>query len=894
MKIGNWKKAVCTVLLGAFVLQSVGCGGSGTENTTSKKEYVYVPEYQKLKIGDGIDQVFVKGDTLYGKTGTYDEEAQSYKEYLAMLKIGEDTPEMIPLEFGENSSIQRIGMDAEGNFYAILNTYVYEDGAGTAESEDADGEEAAEEGAGEAADGSEMAEGDGEAAEGEGAGEDGTEAAGGEDAAGESAGEDVMEGEDGESAEGDGEGGEAVSEGSETEAVGAEAVGTAGGSRPGREDLSYEVVEEGGGAGRAYAVASSTGGSAAYGVDEEWSGPASQIVELCRLGKDGSIISRTDISGEVGNDGNTYIQGMEIDKEGNVYLCFDQNITVLDKDGKQICKLEVENWINSIFSTKDGTVFVVYYGDNGMEAHPVDIKAKKMGDAEKNLMVGRNGGYTFAPGLDTDIVFSADSDLYTYSIGDEAPKKILNWIECDIDRDDVRSFALLEDGRILVLLSGWDEDSGMSTTELVYLTKKKGSEVPEQKIITYGTLYLDYFVRKQIIEFNRTNQEYRIEVKEYVTDDSMEGYGSGQEQMNSDIVSGKGPDIIELSGRNLKMYAAKGILEDLYPYIDEDEEMSREDFLPNVMKAFEVDGKLYTMPSRFYVNTVLAKVSKVGDRRSITLDEVMEIAKELPEDAQLYEYATKSSILMTNIMMNMDEYVNWSTGECRFGSDDFIKALEFANQFDTEYKYDAEGLSRPKKIQQDLLLMSETSISSMQEYILHEAMFGEPMAFIGYPTTKDNGSFISHDGSIMAINAKSNYKDGAWKFIRQQLTKDAQENNSSRGGFGFPVMKSALDKQFEEDMKEEYYEDADGNKVRSEKTTWGYDNFSVRIFAAKDYEVEAVRSLIESTDTMYQYDEKMMEIITEEANAFFEGQKSAKEVADIIQNRIQVYVNENR
>ena len=70
---------------------------------------------------------------------------------------------------------------------------------------------------------------------------------------------------------------------------------------------------------------------------------------------------------------------------------------------------------------------------------------------------------------------------YTYSIGDEAPKKILNWIECDIDRDDVRSFTLLEDGRILVFMSGWDEESGMSTTELVYLTKKKGSEDPGWK-----------------------------------------------------------------------------------------------------------------------------------------------------------------------------------------------------------------------------------------------------------------------------------------------------------------------------------------------------------------------------------------------------------------------------
>lgn len=870
MKKGNWRKAICAVLLGIFALQSVGCGGSGAENTTSKKEFVYVPEYQKLKIGDGIDQVFVRGDMLYGKTGSYDEETQSYQEYLAMFKIGEDTPEKIPLDFGENSNIQRIGMDAEGNLYAILNTYVYEDTAdGEDGTGDADVEEVsddnADESVGDTGDNGAVAEGDEEAA-----------------ASGETDEEELETDEEDASIPED-----AIDSGEE-------AVEDAGSSKTGKEELSYEVVEDGG-SGRGYAVSSySTGGSVTFGVDEEWSEPTSQIMELCKLGKDGSIISRVDIDGELDTNGNSYIQGMEIDKEGNIYLCFDQNITVLDKDGKQICKLEVDNWIDNIFSTKSGTVFAVYYGENGMEAHPVDINAKKMGDAEKNIMSGRGGSYVFAPGLDTDIIFSADSNLYTYSIGDEAPNKILNWIECDIDRDDVRSFALLEDGRILVLLSGWDEETGMSTTELVYLTKKKGSEVPEQKIITYGTLYLDYYVRKQIIEFNRTNQEYRIEVKEYVTDNSMEGYGSGQEQMNSDIVSGKGPDIIELSGRNLKMYAAKGILEDLYPYMDADEEINREDYLPNVLKAFEVDGKLYTMPSRFYINTVLAKVSKVGDKRSITLDEVMEIAKGLPEDAQLYEYATKSSILMTNIMMNMDEYVNWSTGECKFNSDEFIKSLEFANQFDKDYQYEEEGLSRPEKIKQDLLLMSETSIGSMQEYILYEAMFGEPMAFIGYPTTKDNGSFLSHDGSIMAINAKSPYKDGAWQFIRQQLTKEAQEGNSSRGGFGFPVMKSALEKQLEEDMTEEYYEDMDGNKVRSEKTTWGYDNFSVKIYAAKDYEVEAVRSLIESVDTMYQYDEKMMGIITEEANAFFEGQKSAKEVADIIQNRIQVYVNENR
>lgn len=862
----NWKKAIAAVLLAAMGIQAMGCGGSKTENTTVTKEFVYVPEYQSLDAPDGADQVFINGDTIYYRSGSYNEEAQKYEEYLSMQKIGGDSTQKVPLDFGENSNIQQINMDKDGSFLAILSTYVYDE-SGNGEDDTEEIGETTE--AGEAED--EMPE-DADATEADETAEVGEEEAETEEMPAEEETETGEAGEDGEKA--------------------GETGTTEGGGHSG-EELSYEIINDGAGSSRVYSFSSSSEGVGMALGDDEWSAPTTQIMELCRFSQDGSVLSRADISEAFGNM-ETYVQDLETDKDGNIYLSLDQSVVILDKDGKKRCEIKTDNWINEMFSTKDGAVYAVYYGNDGMEIHLVDANAKAMGEKVEELMVGRNGGYTFAPGMDSDLVFSVDNDLYTYSFGDTAPVKILNWVDCDIDRDDVRSFAVLEDGRVLAVLSSWDSESGVSSAELVFLTKKKGSEVPEQKILTYGTLYLDYFVRKEIIEFNRTNQEYRIEIKEYITDDSAEGYGAGIEQMNADVISGKGPDIIELSNANMRMYAAKGILEDLYPYMDADDEINKEDYLENVRKAYEIDGKLYTMPSRFYVNTVLAKVSNVGERNSITLDEVMEIVDGLPEGTKLYDYATKSSILMMNVMMNLEQYVNWDTGECKFNDGEFVKALEFANRFDMDYKDDTSGLSTPEKVQQNRVLMTQTSISSMQEYIMYEAMFGEPIAFCGYPTNLDNGSFISNAGDTMAINAKSPYKEGAWQFIRQGLTKEAQEGSAQGGDFGFPVMKSALEKQFEEDMTEEYYEDVDGTKKRSEKTSWGYDNFSVRIYAAKDYEVETIRKLIESTDRMYQYDEKMMEIITEETSAYFEGQKTAEETADIIQNRIQVYVNENR
>ena len=55
-----------------------------------------------------------------------------------------------------------------------------------------------------------------------------------------------------------------------------------------------------------------------------------------------------------------------------------------------------------------------------------------------------------------------------------------------------------------------------------------------------------------------------------------------------------------------------------------------------------------------------------------------------------------------------------------------------------------------------------------------------------------------------------------------------------------------------------------------------------------------LREVIASVDHLYVYNDDVMTIISDETGAYFSGQKSAKEVADIVQNRVSNYVNENR
>ena len=48
------------------------------------------------------------------------------------------------------------------------------------------------------------------------------------------------------------------------------------------------------------------------------------------------------------------------------------------------------------------------------------------------------------------------------------------------------------------------------------------------------------------------------------------------------------------------------------------------------------------------------------------------------------------------------------------------------------------------------------------------------------------------------------------------------------------------------------------------------------------------------TDRAYYYNEDVLNIVNEEMGAFYTGQKSARDVANVIQSRAQIFVDENR
>ena len=141
-------------------------------------------------------------------------------------------------------------------------------------------------------------------------------------------------------------------------------------------------------------------------------------------------------------------------------------------------------------------------------------------------------------------------------------------------------------------------------------------------------------------------------------------------------------------------------------------------------------------------------------------------------------------------------------------------------------------------------------------------------------------------------------KDAAWEFLRTVVGEDFQSNMG-----GLPVNIAAFNKKLEEAMTPEYQKDADGNYLldengeRIEVSRGGIgfaDGTTYDIYAMTQEQADKLMELINTTERAAEYNSSIFDIVQEQAQAFFAGQKSAEEVARLVQSKANIYVNEQR
>ena len=622
------------------------------------------------------------------------------------------------------------------------------------------------------------------------------------------------------------------------------------------------------------------------------------------LNADGSEVSTNKIAVEPGGYLNTYASAA--DASGNLVCSQDDKVAVIGTDGSISATISGGDiYIDRVVTLKDGTLAATTYGEQGMELLPIDIAGGKLGTA---VALPNDAYNLYAGGGDYDLYYNSGINLYGYDAATGESTKLLNWMDCDINGDNMSGMSFGSDGRILVVINHWSynrysENDNGNTGEVAIVSKTPYDSAPQKTILTLAAQYISGSnLSEAIINFNRSNDKYRISVKDYSEYNTEDDYTAGLTKLNTEILAGNLPDMLILNGQMpYEQYAAKGILEDLYPYIDSDSEISREDFFPTVMSALEVDGKLCQAASSFGIQSVMGAKSVVGDTPGWTYEQYNAALATMPEGCSGFSrYMTRDDMLRNLLAADIGYYVNWTTGECSFDSPEFVNLLNFAAGFPAESPSDEEYVDDMTLISEGRQMLLNAYISNFDDVLYNDVYFGQNNStYIGYPTNEGVGNTLSVNGGI-AITKNCADKDGAWQFVRTFLTEKGQDEMYD---YNMPTNMKLFDRYLEHEMTPEYEKDASGNFILDENgeripvSKGGIgtaDGHVYEIYAITQEQADNLRAVINSTTKLANYNDSIFDIVNEQAQVFFAGQKSAEEVAQLIQSKANIYVNEQR
>lgn len=410
------------------------------------------------------------------------------------------------------------------------------------------------------------------------------------------------------------------------------------------------------------------------------------------------------------------------------------------------------------------------------------------------------------------------------------------------------------------------EETALPSDSVSAADRTDTDEPMGKTVLTMAVVDAPEFVHASYIamEFNNQSDKY----KDY-SDGGEYNLETAKMKLNVDIGSGNIPDLICFSALSPYTFISHGYLTDLLPYLDEDEDLSRDDI--SILNALTKEGGLYFISDRFAFETGCGLYSEFGDRYGWTLDDYIKKESTMPSGSEIIYNITCESLLEYIVSRYVSDSIDWANGACDLNNDKFISLLEAGKSInETPEPTDNSLLDftyGPIRVAQGTLVMALSYCTDAAKLAYEEYKAGTKLSFIGWPTVDgSNGSNIFLTSPIGVCSYTEN-PDGCWEFIKYMLI------DHDDGYDSLAVYKPALLDSIEY-LKKEEIPQIFGDGV-----------------LMTDEDAERFLDLLADTDHLAINDDAVMSIVNEETMAYFDGKQTVKKAAELIQSRVQLYVS---
>lgn len=422
--------------------------------------------------------------------------------------------------------------------------------------------------------------------------------------------------------------------------------------------------------------------------------------------------------------------------------------------------------------------------------------------------------------------------------------------------------------------------------EAISLCRLEPGAETEATVVTIYQMYEDQLLEQAVDEYTKRHPGVKIEItsRSQAEEEEIE-----MNKLAAQLSGGEGPDLLLLEREQMLLLAEKGALADLSQLLDT---KVTEQIFPAALQYGTAGDKLCGLVYQISVST-LAVSEELCRSDTWSFRDVMELleaqsgsGKEIQWMAgNMSPQTMLSDLVLKDVAAGNSSLVDAEGKQCYFDTEEFVRLLEFCRKYgnnpkeaDTLSREDAAEQVRSGKALAYRVYGNLTFFSSSMENL------GEGFKCIGYPTEGGNGSFVNC-GACLCVNGASENGEIACDFL-QFLMEERIQRKLSTSTVRRDILSGSVVEHWEHDNA--------APAGSASPVVWRVGRTISPLGAKPDGTsfLPEYTEILEKGITEPKGDNQLIQMILEEAQAYFYGDKSAEDAAEIIQNRVSLYLNE--
>lgn len=347
-------------------------------------------------------------------------------------------------------------------------------------------------------------------------------------------------------------------------------------------------------------------------------------------------------------------------------------------------------------------------------------------------------------------------------------------------------------------------------------------------------------------------------------------------QIMAELMAGKGPDLLYVTRSDMALLQELGLLADLRELIPAE---TLDDLWPGVISMGTLDEQLVGLPGNITSASGLAVSGDTWSEDTWRLEDIISLMEEGRLENAIYYPGPDFYLGPVGTARWLLEYsladsflIDWEHRESRFEDERFVRLLEITKDSRDALSDDSESWFHGGK---SLVLVDYCSYAQMNTFdVMADREGGR---YVGFPTQGGSGNYLEASGMlVVTVNAKDTKGIEAYLeyFLGDQI-QDICQNHTELTNSVLSV------RRFHEDEIE-----------LSPEGEYLWRGKKLSVLQDGSTSLQRAISFLESCIPAPTLHPELMKIISEELEAFYAGDKSARQTAEIIDGRIQVYLDE--